>query len=352
MKRMFTLLLLFFVLTINTFGQEKSNPQFSGIFFGDAFYNVENKDTTKRDINGFQFRRIFFTADFSISEKFDARFRLEADQSSNSLTSGGKLGVMVKDAYLKWKNIFQGSDMIFGLSPTPAFDVVDAVWGYRSVEKTIMDLNGIVSTRDIGIDLKGKLTQDGMAKYWVKIGNNSANAPESNKYKRYYGLLQFVPANNFTITAYADYASAKSFENQYNSEMLSNGTFVFDGMINYSEKNKYSIGLESFLKSQQNAFRNSVSRSYESRSSFGLSLFGWFAVSDEIRVLGRFDTFDYNTNKDSKDDQTTFIVAGVDFKVDKNISVIPNIEVFSYQKAWYGEETKDVIARVTLSCSF
>ena len=30
---------------------------------------------------------------------------------------------MVKDAYLQWNNIFSGSNLIFGLSPTPAFDV-------------------------------------------------------------------------------------------------------------------------------------------------------------------------------------------------------------------------------------
>ena len=51
---------------------------------------------------------------------------------------------MVKDAWLKWKNIFSGSDLIFGISPTPAFDVSEGAWGHRYLEKTIMDLDGIV----------------------------------------------------------------------------------------------------------------------------------------------------------------------------------------------------------------
>ena len=29
-----------------------------------------------------------------------------------------------------------------------------------------------------GVDLKGKLTDDGVANYWIKIGNNSGNKPE------------------------------------------------------------------------------------------------------------------------------------------------------------------------------
>jgi len=352
MKKLSLLFSLVLVLLGQSFGQEKAGPKFSGLMYGDAFYNIQQRDTTKKDINGFQFRRIYFTSDFSISENFDARFRLEADQSANSLTSGGKIGVMVKDAYLKWKNIFKGSDMLFGVSPTPAFDVSEALWGYRSVEKTIMDLNGIVGSRDLGVDLKGKITEDGMAKYWIKIGNNSGNAPETNKYKRYYGLFQLAPIKNLNITVYGDFASSGKIKNSYTSSMVDNGAFVFAGMLNYSEKDQYSVGVETFLKSQQNGYKNLTSKSYESKSAFGLSVFAWVSLTEQIRLLGRFDTMDPNTNSDVKDDQTSLILAGVDFKIDKNVSIIPNIEVFNYQKNLYGKEAKDIVARATFSYSF
>jgi len=154
---------LFFIALLGLqsllFPQEK--VKISGLVYSDYFYNVNNSDLTKKDINGLQFRRIYFTTDFAAEENIDVRFRLESDQSTNSNTAGGKLGVMVKDAYLKWKGIFSGSDLIIGISPTTAYEVSEAAWGYRNLEKTILDFDGIISSRDFGIDLKGKLTENG-----------------------------------------------------------------------------------------------------------------------------------------------------------------------------------------------
>ncbi len=69
-----------------------------------------------------------------------------------------------------------------------------------------MDLDGIVSSRDLGIDLKGKFDDGGTAKYWIKIGNGNGNTPENNKDKRFYGLLEFDPSSKLLITVYGDYA--------------------------------------------------------------------------------------------------------------------------------------------------
>lgn len=345
MKYLSTFILLLFVCS-SFWAQEKSGPKFSGLMFGDYFYNIDQRDTSKKDLNGFQFRRIYFTTDFSISENFDARFRLEADQSSGSLTSGGKVGVMVKDAYLKWKGVFSGSDMFFGISPTPAFDVSEAAWGYRSLEKTILDFNGIVSSRDLGADLKGKLTEGGMVKYWLKIGNNSGNAPESNKYKRFYGLLQFIPIANFQFTVYGDYASNPKKSDPASKQLKNNSAVVGALLLNYFEKDKYSFGVETFLKSQQNNFVKKGGSSLQSQSGLGISLFAWVAATDFIRVVGRFDNFDPNTDLDK--DARNLILGAVDFRVDKNVSIMPNIETVTYQS----DGANDVIGRVTFSYQF
>jgi len=172
------------LIFMSSFISAQGQPKISGVIFGDYFYNASQNNSANKDMNGFQFRRIYTTADFSISENFTTRFRLEADQSNNSLTPGGKVGVMVKDAWLQWKNIFEGSNVVLGISPTPAFEVAESIWGNRFLEKTMLDYWGVVSSRDFGVDLKGNLVKDGSAKYWVKFGNNSSNSPESNKNKR------------------------------------------------------------------------------------------------------------------------------------------------------------------------
>ena len=159
MKKALSFLTVILFFAGFSFAQD-SSPKFSGLMFGDYFYNAGSHDSNLKDLNGFQLRRIYLNTDYTISENFMTRFRFEADQTAASNTAGGKLGVMVKDAWLGWKNIFTGSDLIFGLSPTPAFDVSEGAWGHRYLEKTIMDLNGAVPSRDLGIDLKGNLTRE------------------------------------------------------------------------------------------------------------------------------------------------------------------------------------------------
>lgn len=341
------LLLVLLLISAQSFAQEKStSPKVSVLMFGDYFYNIEQTDVKKKDLNGFQLRRVFLTADFALTETFDTRFRLESEQTANSLTPGGKLGVMLKDAFIKWKGIFQGSDFIFGLSPTPAFDVIEGAWGYRAVEKTIMDYTGVLSTRDIGVDLKGRLNNEGTVNYWVKIGNNSVNAPESNKYKRFYGQLHFVPFQNFQLALYGDYASNAGIRDSVENVTKNHGIVLGNLFLNYGQKDMYSVGTEFFYRSERNGFKANATSPLQSVNAVGVSVFGWVALTDLIRLVARYDTFDPNTDRDGNN--TNLLIGGVDFHISKNVSIIPNIESAFYQ----GQSKKDVVGRVTFSYQY
>ncbi len=150
-ERKMKLLFRVFIALIFIYGKipAQSSPKFSGLMFGDYFYNTSAHNLSQKDLNGFQFRRIYITTDYTISDNFNTRFRLESDQSNNSLTPGGKLGVMIKDAWLQWKNIFKGSNLIVGISPTPAFDVSEGAWSHRYVEKTILDLLPVIDDLEL-----------------------------------------------------------------------------------------------------------------------------------------------------------------------------------------------------------
>jgi hypothetical protein len=127
-----------FSLSSSAFAQDDAGGKISGYMFGDYFYNVmrdstiddiSNKALTgQKDINGFQFRRIYFTYDYKISDKFSTRFRLESQTVvgvDNTLFL-----TFIKDAYLQWKEIFSGSSLIFGIQPPPTFTVSESSWGY------------------------------------------------------------------------------------------------------------------------------------------------------------------------------------------------------------------------------
>jgi len=381
MKRFFLLFTLIVSLTAISFAQDvKDKFKLSGLMFGDYYYMINNIDGNQTNANAFQFRRIYITTDYAIADDFDARFRLEADQTSSSLTpgtlstttgkikyagdgqyltsatvSGQKIGVMVKDAYLKWKGIFSGSDMIFGLSPTPAFDISEAAWGYRSLEKTIMDLNGIVSSRDLGIDLKGKITENGSVNYWAKIGNNNSNAPENNKFKRYYLLLQFKPIEGLQATIYGDYGPNQSQIDTTVKFFKENNAFVGALFLNYQFKNDFAAGFEGFTRTIQNNYYSGKNVPLADQSTRGLSFWAWASLIEKLRLVARYDYFNNNVDNDLDPLTTSLFLAGIDFKAAKNVSIIPNVEITTYKNPKYANastSSSNFVGRVTFAFTF
>lgn len=342
MKKVF-LTIAVVLLSINILlPQEIVNKgRISGYMFGDYFYNV-SRDTEisllsnvanggKKDLNGVQLRRIYFTYDYDISESFATRFRLEADQVSN--TNDGKIGVFVKDAYLQWKNIFKGSDFIFGIQPTPAFEVSEAFWGNRFLEKTILDLRGIVSSRDLAVTLRGKIDSEGLLKYWLMIGNGSGNKPETDKYKRFYAHLQFSPIRQLSATLYVDLKSRPNIDDPASTTnppaTVANNDLTYALFFGYKEKDAYTFGVEGFLNPRQNGMiSNGI---LKDRTGMGLSVFGSYYFSKEISAVGRFDYYDPNTDSESEGDSRNLFIFGVNYKLDDKVIISPNFIIETYE---------------------
>jgi hypothetical protein len=315
----------------------------TGEAYFDYYYNIQMRDTSKKDLQGFQIRRIYFTYDHAISADFDARMRLEADGKELS-TPSGKLTTFLKEAWMKWKNIFEGSDFIAGLSPTPSYDVSEAAWGYRSLEKVIMDLRGIAPRTDLSVDLKGKITGDGSLNYWMKIGDNSGQTPETDKYKRYYGSLYVKSGTQFQATAYGDYESEPGKFDAFDGQTKSNGRITLAGFLNVREPDQYSFGLEGFYHITQNNLVTGPAGPLENQNAFGITAFAWGSVADRLRLIGRFDA--YNSNTAATKNAVYLIIGAIDYMPVKDIHLMPNIWVQSYAA---DNTTSDVVARMTFN---
>ena len=330
-KYLITLLLVFGMLKLSA---EVQTPfKYSGLAYFDYFYNTSRdnltRDTTKshfqnsalngqKDLYGFQFRRIYFTMDYDVSEKITTRFRLETDQAA--LSSNGKISTFIKDAYLKYKDVFIGSDLILGIQPTIGLEIADNAWGFRSLEKTQLDLRGQLASRDMGVTLKGKITYNGLINYAIQYGNSSNLSPEIDAYKRISGLLQCKPINNLQFTVYYEENFASKDRNLKNLSLFAN----------YSEQDKFNIGAEIFLISQAKSyikFNDTLDL-----KKLGFSFYGNYYFLPNLGIVLRYDMYDPNNNSDSKGDSRNYIVAGFDWKVDKKFSVIPNIQFESYEK--------------------
>lgn len=337
MRRLVAVLWLIGAVSLSALAQGK----LSGLAYFDYSYNVSRDSLSGSFANAalkgakaaqaLQFRRVYFTYDYNISESAATRFRLEADQSS--LTSDGKIGVAVKDAWLKLKKVFGNSDLIFGLQPTPAFDISEGIWGYRSLEKTIMDLRSIVSSRDLAISLRGKLDNDGKFGYWVMLGDGTGNKPETDKYKRYYGHLDWS-TSMVKVNVYADYQARADIADPYKGTKVSNSTLTTGGFLGLFPADNFRVCAEGFLQSTSNGFNTGTA--LKSKSGLGLSFFAVYGLNPDLDAVVRYDLFDPNTNSASKGDSRNYIIGALAWKVDKNISIMPNVQVETYEKSASG----------------
>lgn len=335
---------------------QKSNGKIHGYMFGDYFYNL-SRDTISnslsnaafkgdKDFNGFQFRRIYFGYDYKINNSFSTRFRLEASQSE--LTNSSKMGLFVKDAYLKWHNIFKGSDVILGISPVPTFSVSEKIWGYRSLLKTIMDLRKVASSRDFGIALKGKLNENGSIKYWVMAGNGEGNRPEDDKQKRIYAHINFEPVKNLNFTLYGDIKFRENIASPANHDkMLGNNVSTTAIFVGYKEKDNFSLGLEMFYQNYQNELI--TSNGLLTKTAMGISLFGYKDFSKKISLIARYDYFDPTSNNNYKFDKRNLILGAVNYKVHPDVWIMPNIVIENYDDLADG---KTIDSSITARFSF
>ena len=287
----------------------------SGYMFGEYYWVVSADDNTVQSAhggtipkgiaekqNGFQFRRIYFTYDKSVADDFDVRWRLEANDGG--FASGAKMTPFVKHGYLKWKDALGESDLYLGLSGTPTWGVSEKVWGYRPIEKTILDVNKIGSSADLGIGLKGKA---GKLAYHLMVGNGPGQKSEDDNGKKLYGSLDFRPSDAMHLEAYADYSMKPADQN----ELTLKG---FVGLVN----DAFHGGVEAFMRVNEKAAAGG-----KDQTLTGASAFGALGLGDGLKGFGRVDAI----SDDVADTTDLLVIAGVDRALADGVHLMPNLRV-------------------------
>ncbi|MDX1429182.1 MAG: porin [Rhodothermales bacterium] len=301
----------------------------SGLAYLDYNYQLSSPLTDEEGENGFGYRRLYLTSDFTISDDFSARARLEANDGST--TAQGKPSPFVKDLYLRWKDSFaEGHDLWIGISSPPSFTVSERAWGYRSLEKTIQDRAGAVSSRDFGVALRGQITDDGNVRYGVMFANNNGERGENDKNKRVYGQLEFYPGETLTITVGGDYAS---FSDERDNAVNGNA------LVAHSSGD-FTVGVEGFYQ------QTSLTDVDDSEDLYGISLFGRKNLNDKVTLVARFDRVEMTAP--GVEESENFFLGGVALRPHSNVEFIPNVIVSKLD----GEDTSFVTGRATLHFRF
>ncbi len=327
MRRILGLLLL--LLLVETLQAQK----FSGLVFGDYYYVASHHNENLKNQNGFWIRRVYFTVDQELRENVSMRLRLEMAHPGN-FTAGNAVP-FVKDAYLRWKFNPQ-HELLLGISGSVTFGLVESVWGYRSVEKTPADLQKVGSSREFGVALKGKLSEDGTIRYHALVGNGEGTKSEGYKGKKVQLALQFFPTDALIFEVYGDYAQKKANEKYYTGHIFAA----------YRTK-VYRVGVEY----EQQHVRNGIGRNFRYISGFAAVKTG-----KKLNLFERVDRLlDPNPKGESisylpfaSDSKATFILAGVDYGLNERVRLIPNMEIVLYDRGY----DSDVMLRFTFFYAF
>jgi hypothetical protein len=344
----------------------KPSGKLWGYVFGDFTYkahtNSLNMSNTQyasmpKDNTSFEFRRIYLGYDYDISEKFATQLLLAYEGSTFTLDNNRSF--YIKSANIRWKNIFHNSDLVFGQTATPTFATTsEPVWGYRALEKTIMDMRKIGGSNDVGISLQGKFNDRGDYGYNIMIGNGSGAAVETNKFKKFYGdvyakfldqkLLIDLGADN-EMSQFKPYKKGKT---------------TLKAFAAYQTK-MFTLGVEAFQQVQQNntTFTNASAQPDTANAvAAGISIFArGTLVKNKLNFALRYDNYNPDTKFKSSNTykssytffKESFFLVGLDFMPNKNVHIMPNLWYDGYSNKATAQNnlaksSNDVAARLTV----
>jgi len=314
-----------------------------------TFVTTDGYLTSNSLTNKFHFRRAYFTYENKISDSLKFRFRFDADNTAN-ITSvdftnkktkfDDKLRPFMKHLYLEWSNDFLQSKVNVGMIETLAFKLAEDRWGYRSVAKTLLDgykdITGVevdATSADIGVSWKGTLLRQ--LRFGLAVHNGSAYShAETDKFKKFSGYLQFVPAAGLNIVGYLDYEKQTDSKKAVTTKV----DVLFDMISNLNVSFEwFSYKNETYLNADLKQYKPS-----------GWSIFGTYKiVPDKLALFARYDSYEPNNTK--ADDEIGLIIAGFDWTpMQATWKLQPNVWIYKYNDARKG----DVVLNMTLFMSF
>lgn len=304
--------------------------------FGDYYWVLQNHKPDLEGRNGFWFRRIYLTVDQTLSSTLSARLRFELNQPGD-FKSNLTLEPHIKDAWLKW-HPSETLDVVVGIAPTPTWDSIEQFWGYRTLEKTPLDLHRLGSARDFGIALLGKFGAGQRFRYHFMAGNGSGVGTETDNGKQVALLVGFNPTSSAFLELYADHDDRPGHTDRTTVQ-------AFAGWQRAGNR----IGLQYARQNRQLSDGDDVDLDIA-------SVFAVHSFRPDLAVVVRIDRmFDPNPDGDriqylpfDPTSESTLLIAGIDSRLHKRFGIIPNVEWVIYD----GNRRDDIVPRITFYYSF
>ncbi|MDQ6979535.1 MAG: hypothetical protein Q9M09_05060, partial [Mariprofundaceae bacterium] len=238
----------------------------------------------------------------------------QAGKASTVPNSKGS-NVFLKYAYVEGKLAGKAAVLRLGLSHTPWIDYEQGLWKHRYVSKVAIDQYKYDSSSDLGVGLKGKLS-DGMFGYWVTATNGEGYGTQTNNKTAGTGTdynirLGAYPVKGLTL----DVQYRHGFMGTKSSAIgapVATLNILNQVMVTYGVGHDYRIGAN-YIKNIKKL--NSTQATTAKEDTF--ALWGWGNFGDGLGAFGRFESVKdkFKTNPQKK----TRYVLGAEYSPVKNI---------------------------------
>lgn len=349
---------------------------------GYFYYKYDVSDNNSQS-NSFDFGRMYFGANYRLSNQFSIRYLTDFSQQGNT----SKFKVFPKYAYVDWK-IKDGLSLIMGLQGTNNWKEPENAWGYRSIyyapleafgkfwEVTAMTYashlsylyqgnqsedyerqknryrnfneaskSGMGSSADMGVTAKYNFCDDYYANLSV-INGSGYKERENDIYKNVQLRVGSHQINKrLHLSGYVELEpwSGSSLTGDRQQYM----NVQWDMMASFKRNGIFSVGVD---------LNGKKFDGIETINAFCYSIFGNFHIfQEQLLFLARYDN--YSTGIDHAEffdyDQVWWtngglLILGLDYKPHKNISIIPNLQMKSYDN----QEYRNKIIYIHLSFGF
>lgn len=325
--------LCWFSGTVGWAGDEEKF-RIGGLLFGDVYHVPSHHLDEGEGATGLVLRRGYLTFDADFSERWFGRLRFEVNQA-------GEFETYTFD--VDFKDLYAGLDagrhrLLFGLSPTPTFDLIESIWGLRYLARTPMDLQGVAS-RDTGISSKGPLNAAGTLSYRAMLGAGLEFGNESGDGRKWMGALAWTPSPQWSFDLYLDF------------EKLSGPTdrTTFQVFVGYKTEPLRWGFQYSNQDREEDPPLELASAFVVGKTGKKTSLIG--RVDRIIEPSPAGDNISYLPFDPSA--PATMFLAGLEFRVTRHLLITPNTVVITYDRNDEGVTPRtDVHLRVTFYLDF
>lgn len=300
----FIFLMTFYVSAQNIVKEEKTKDKGKAIIT--IFSNLHSGFGSANNDRGFDLSRAYLGYQYNLSPNLQIKAIADFGKS-NQINDHQRIGYL-KNALISWKH---NSWIInAGLISTTQFKLQEDFWEKRYIMKSFQDEYKFGSSADLGINVAYQFNKyistdaiivngEGYKKIQVKDG------------LQYGGGFTISPIKELVIRAYASYNEATA------------------------KGDKGITNIATFAGYKNNAFSLAVEYNYQTNTDFvekqnqsGVSVYTQTRIGKSVGVFGRWD---YLTSKDkwNETDDGMQGIAGVEFKLGKNIKIAPNFRIWS-----------------------